>query len=140
MWSRGFLGLIALASLAAAPRKPREEGPAAQLSKAPASARALENPYAHNTEAIAAGRKLYDQHCAECHGGDARGLDRAANLHAPAVQKASSGALFWALRNGRIRKGMPSWSHLPDQKIWQLVSYIRTLEIDQAAKAPPAVK
>ena len=94
----------------------------------PRSAQSLENPYAGQAEAVAAGHKLFEQHCAECHGQDARGLERAADLHSPAIQNDPPGTLFWALRNGRVRKGMPSWSQLPDQRLWQIVTYLKTLK------------
>jgi len=127
-WSAACFALTLIASIALAARKPgKDDGPAAQLSKAPARARSLPNPFMGQSEAAAAGRKLYQQHCAECHGSDGHGLDYAADLHSPAIQDAPPGALFWALRNGRIRKGMPSWSRLPDQQLWQLVTYLKTL-------------
>ena len=122
-------GLMLVALLSVAARKPKnEDGPVAQLSKAPRSAQSLENPYAGQAEAVAAGRKLFEQHCAQCHGQDARGLERAADLRSPAIQNAPPGSLFWALGNGRVRKGMPSWSQLPDQRIWQIVTYLKTLK------------
>ena len=122
-----FLSLMPLFLLAR--HKPGEqEGPVAQLGKAPSSVQSLKNPYEGQAEAIAAGRKLYRQHCAECHGPDGRGLEHAANLHSPAVQDAPPGVVFWALRNGRIRKGVPSWSRLPDEQIWQLVTFLQTLK------------
>lgn len=121
------LSLMPLFVLAA--RKPeKQDGPAAQLSKAPSGTRSLKNPYEGQAEAVAAGRKLYGQHCAECHGPHGRGLENAANLHSAAIQGAPSGVLFWALRNGRIRKGMPSWSRLPDEQLWQIVSFLKTLK------------
>ena len=112
----------------ARPRSKTKEGPAARLTEAPPSARSLQNPYTGNEKAAAAGRKLFEKHCAECHGRDARGLGNAANLRSPVIQNAPSGSLFWVLRNGRIRKGMPSWSQLPDQQLWQIVTYIKTLK------------
>jgi len=121
--------LMLVTSLAVAARKPKsEDGPVAQLSKAPPSAQSLKNPYEGQVEAAAAGRKLFGQHCAECHGQDARGLERAPDLHSPPIQNAPPGTLFWALRNGRVRKGMPSWSQLPDQQLWQIVTYLKTLK------------
>ena len=67
-----LLGSVVLASLAAAEHKTKEEdGPAAQLSKAPVAARSLRNPFAADENAAAAGRKLYEKHCAHCHGADA---------------------------------------------------------------------
>jgi len=38
-----------------------------------------------------------------------------------------AGALFWFL-NGNLKHGMPpSWSRLPDERRWQLVSYLKSL-------------
>ncbi len=125
---------VLLVSLPLAARKPQNRsqaadyvGPAARLSEAPDSAKSLRNPFDGNKDAIAAGRKLFRQHCAECHGQEGYGIGRAANLHSEEFQKAPPGVLFWAVRNGRLRQGMPSWSGLPDAQIWQLVTYLKTL-------------
>ncbi len=126
---QAVFGLVLLVPLAVAARKAKsEDGPAAHLSKAPASAQSLQNPFVGQSEAAAAGYKLFQRHCAQCHGPDARGLEHAADLHSSAIQDAPPGVLFWALRNGRIRKGMPSWSQLPDQQLWQIVTYLKTLK------------
>jgi mono/diheme cytochrome c family protein len=114
--------------LLAARQPKKEDGPAAQLSKAPRAVQSWENPFAGQAEAAAAGLKLFAQHCAQCHGPDARGLEHAADLHSAVIQGAPPGVLFWALRNGRIRKGMPSWSHLPDAQLWQIITYLKTLK------------
>lgn len=106
----------------------QENGPAARLSEAPASARSLKNPYEGDLQAVAAGRKLFLRHCAECHGREGYGDGHAANMHSPAFQEAPPGVLFWAIRNGRLPKGMPAWSDLPDQQKWQLVTYLKTLK------------
>ena len=94
---------------------------------APARAALRQNPYEGQTEAVLAGRKLFRRHCAECHGPEGRGQGKAPNLHSAIVQRVSPGALFWFLKNGNLREGMPSWSRLPDERLWQLVSYLKTL-------------
>lgn len=99
----------------------------AVIARAPAKARDQQNPYEGQPEAIAAGRKLFRQHCAECHGEDARGRGRAVDLHSPAVENATPGELAWFLRGGNLWHGMPSWSRLPEQRRWQIVSYLKTL-------------
>lgn len=109
------------------PQDTGDEGPAARLSEAPASARSLKNPYEGNAQAAAAGRNLFLRHCGECHGNEGYGIGHAANMHSTAFQEAPPGVLFWAIRNGRLRKGMPAWSDLPDQQKWQLVTYLKTL-------------
>jgi mono/diheme cytochrome c family protein len=131
VWAAALLGaLVILAAarvVARASDRRSQNGPARRLSEAPESARRLRNPYAVNQEAIEAGGKLFRDNCAECHGYDALGREHAADLRSPAVQNAPPGSLFWAIRNGRIRKGMPSWSRLPDQQIWQIVTYVHSL-------------
>ncbi len=107
------------------PPNPQELG--AELAKAPSKVDSLENLYAGQNEARAAGAKLYKHHCAECHGADGRGRDKAPDLHSPAIQIASPGRLFWFLKNGNLKEGMPSWSGLPDQQRWQLVTHLQTL-------------
>jgi mono/diheme cytochrome c family protein len=99
----------------------------AAIARAPAKARDQKNPYEGQPDAIAAGQKLFRQHCAECHGDDARGRGRAVDLHLPTVQNASPGELAWFLRSGNLRHGMPSWSGLPEQRRWQIVAYLKTL-------------
>jgi mono/diheme cytochrome c family protein len=97
------------------------------IAKAPAKARAEKNPYEGQSDAILAGEKLYRQKCAECHGAEARGTSRAANLHWRSVQNATPGELAWLLRNGNIARGMPPWAGIPEQRRWQVVAYLKTL-------------
>ncbi len=99
----------------------------AELSKAPAKAAERRNPLESDPEAVAAGAKLFESHCAECHGANADGGRKGPSLRAQEVQQATSGTLFWLLTNGVVRKGMPVWSRLPDPQRWQLVSYIKSL-------------
>lgn len=124
--------LLLVASLVVAGTRPKEEkGPAVRLSEAPSSVRSLRNPLAGDEKTVSAGCKLFQEHCAQCHGMNGRGIGHAANLRSPAIQNAPPGTLFWAVRNGRIRKGMPSWSQLPDQQLWQIITYLKTLKKDR---------
>lgn len=99
----------------------------AGLGKVPSSVAVRQNPYEGQPEAALAGRKLFRRHCAECHGPEARGHGKAPDLHSPAVQDASPGKVFWFLKNGNLKDGMPSWSRLPDERLWQIVTYLKTL-------------
>ena len=76
-----------------------------------------ENPFQNSDSARAAGQKLFARHCAECHGPAADGTERAPSLR-EFVRSAAPG----------VRSGMPSWSRLPDAQLWQLVTYLQTLE------------
>jgi mono/diheme cytochrome c family protein len=97
------------------------------IAQAPSNARDQKNPYEGQPDAVAAGEKLFRQHCAECHGDDARGAHRSANLRDPGVQNATPGELVWFLRNGNLAAGMPSWSGLPVERRWQIITYLKTL-------------
>ena len=99
----------------------------AQLAKAPEKARTQPNPLETDPQAAAAGKKLFEQHCAECHGTTAEGGRKAPNLRAPEIQQATPGTLFWILTNGVVRRGMPVWSKLPEPERWQLVTFLKSL-------------
>jgi len=97
----------------------------------PAQDRAREasdtNPMAHNPEAVASGRRLYDQTCQSCHGGEGRG-DRGPALTTNTFPHGSGdGDIFRNIRNGIAGSGMPAFSLLTSDQIWQLVSYVRSL-------------
>lgn len=100
----------------------------AALAEAPAKASSRRNPFEGDPQARAAGKKLFLQHCAYCHGRGADGGSRAPSLRADEVQQATPGKLFWILTNGVVRRGMPVWSKLPEPQRWQIVTYIRTIE------------
>ena len=106
----------------------------AELSKVPPKAAVRHNPLESDPESVAAGAKLFAQHCAECHGANADGAKKGPSLRAEEVQQATPGTLFWLLTNGVVRKGMPVWSRLPEPQRWQLVSYVKSL--GRATKAP----
>lgn len=125
-----FASVISACFLFAAttlPHPTRNRGIIRAISQAPRKASVRQNPYDNQSYAVLAGGKLYRQHCAECHGDDARGIGRAADLRSPGVQDATPGQLEWFLRNGNLPNGMPSWSGLPVPRRWQIVAYIKTL-------------
>src|SRR5579864_594160 len=72
----------------------------AELSKAPEKARAKRNPLEKDPDAVAAGRNLFEQHCAECHGDLAEGGRKAPSLRVEQVQNAEPGVILWILTNG----------------------------------------
>ena len=111
----------------------------AELAKAPSKAAARQNPLETDPDAVKAGAKLFEQHCAECHGGRGEGGKKGPDLRAAEVQQVTPGALFWLLTNGVVRRGMPVWSKLPEPQRWQLVSYIKSLT-PAAQPAPCAEK
>lgn len=94
----------------------------------PPAAVARPNPLASKRQYAAGGRKLFQRNCAACHGSEGQGLVKnAANLQLPVVQQQTDGALFWKITNGNARRGMPSFSGLPEMQRWQIVLFLRTL-------------
>jgi len=97
------------------------------LKHVPAKDRARVNPYAGQLDAIAAGGKLFADHCAPCHGADALGRGKRPSLRSERVQDATDGELAWMLRNGNLAHGMPSWDMVPEPSRWQLIAYVKSL-------------
>ncbi len=100
--------------------------------QAPAEAAAKPNPLASSPQAAGGGRKLFQRECSQCHGHDGSGLKKAANFHLDIVQAQSDGTLFWKITNGNPRRGMPTFSGLPEMQRWQIVLYLRTLPRSEA--------
>ena len=85
------------------------------------------NPLAGNAAAIRAGKRLYEQTCQSCHGGEGRG-DRAPGLATGTFRRgAKDGEIFQNIRNGIAGTAMPPFPRLTSDQAWQLVSYIRSL-------------
>jgi mono/diheme cytochrome c family protein len=96
--------------------------------KVPPSFRAMDHALSSDPDAARAGAKLFQRYCASCHGRDAQGLEKAPALRSPVVRDASPGSLFWLLRNGILRRGMPAWSHLPGEQRWQIVAWLKSIQ------------
>jgi mono/diheme cytochrome c family protein len=118
----------------------QKESVYAEIAKAPEKARAKPNPLATDPQAVAAGRILFQQHCAECHGDTAEGGKKGPDLRAEEIQSATPGAIFWILTNGVVRKGMPVWSKLPEPQRWQLVSYLKSLGAQTSGPPSPVTR
>lgn len=124
------IAALFLASIVAAQNQQSKSDP---KWVAPADATAKKNPLAGNTDALAGGKKLFMRHCAECHNEDGSGLQDAANLQLPEVQKQTDGSIFWKITNGNVKAGMPPFARLSDTERWQVVSFVRTLKEDPAS-------
>ncbi|MCM2264175.1 MAG: cytochrome c [Desulfuromonadales bacterium] len=89
---------------------------------------------------IAAGRTLFHDKCATCHGHPDEGRSPradffqppASDFSSPAYRTADPAYLFWRIEVGKtvepyLSRGsvMPSWRGLSDEEIWQLVAYLR---------------
>jgi mono/diheme cytochrome c family protein len=99
----------------------------AWLKKVPQADRERVNPYAGNADAIAAGKNLFEENCAKCHGAEAEGKGSRPSLKSDRIAHATDGELAWLLKNGNLYKGMPIWASLPEQERWQIIAYVRSL-------------
>ena len=107
----------------------------AWLGKVPANEHEKSNPYHDQADAVAAGRRVFVDHCAHCHGEDAEGVKKRPSLRTTRVQQeATEGDLHWLLKNGSMGYGMPTWAKLGDPQIWQVVTYLKSLHVDQAKR------
>ena len=86
----------------------------------------MSNPLEKNERARRAGAKLFARECASCHGENgAGGQGKAPPLRQNEIYDAPPGALFWILRNGSLRRGMPSFAHMPEAQRWQIITWLR---------------
>jgi len=99
------------------------------LKKVPASEHGKPNPFEGQADAVAAGRRVFVEHCSRCHGESAEGTRKRPPLHSDRIQhEATVGDLHWILINGNMGKGMPPWSKLPDEQLWQVITYLKSLQ------------
>lgn len=94
----------------------------------------LRNPIAPTPEALAVGSRIYQQHCAVCHGVDGTGHGpgsvglnpRPADLRVHTAMGHSDGELFRGISNGVAGTAMPAFrSTLSEEDRWYVVTFIR---------------
>jgi mono/diheme cytochrome c family protein len=114
---------------------------AAEPWTAPEEAVQIKNPLAASKDAIAKGREVYADRCADCHGKKGRGdgsggadLERKpSDLTNAQAQAQSDGSLFWKISQGR--RPMPAYVRkLSDEQRWQVVHYLRSLSTQNKPK------
>lgn len=89
---------------------------------------AVRDPYDGNQGAIEEGRFLYvHMNCAYCHGFDGKGGMGPDLTDQRWRYGASDADIFNSIFRGRAQ-GMPAWGEmLPQNQIWELVAYVRSL-------------
>jgi putative heme-binding domain-containing protein len=83
------------------------------------------NPYDGDRTAIRAGGALYRARCAQCHGGDAKGIS-GPDLTLLWASGTSDDRVFQAIQTGVSGSIMPSTS-APDTEIWAMVAYVKSI-------------
>jgi cytochrome c oxidase cbb3-type subunit 3 len=91
-------------------------------------ANAETNPYAHDLYALAEGRKLFNWYnCSGCHGGHGGGGMGPSLRDSSWIYGDSDAQVFNSIAEGR-GKGMPAWGlKVPNQQIWELAAYVKSL-------------
>ncbi len=112
-----------------------------KTAKAPEDFLVKASPLSSSPRTIKAGKELFLRTaqpiaCMMCHGeqGDGNGLMGAALAPPPRnftcgtmMKDIPDGQLFWIIKNGSPGTGMMSFASLPDEQVWQLIHYIRSL-------------
>ena len=100
-----------------------------------AEAAKLKNPVALNAETVETGKKLYQRHCASCHGRSGKGDGGLAlsggepsDLTDDVWDTGSTdGEIFVAIRDGLSSDMLAYKEKLKDKEIWQVVVFLRSL-------------
>lgn len=124
-WALLALGAMALCWVLEAATGTAEEKAAAMESS---------NPLSGDSEAIEAGRKLYNTWCSQCHGGRADGVSRFGK-YAADLRKFNQGYTTYTMVvvEGRTERRMPPWDGVLDgEQISQIGAYLETLAIEGA--------
>lgn len=117
----------------------------------PATAKQLKSPLTSTEENLAAGRNLFLQRCAACHGENGKAKTefaaamptKPADLTGSQVTSLTEGEVFLAASEGIKSSGMPGYKgRISDEALWKIALYVRQLPLDQAkaeavAKASP---
>lgn len=102
-------------------------------SHAPATAKKLKNPLQATEENIAAGKILYANKCATCHGEDGKANTNMATkmkvkpADLTALHERTNGEIYWVITNGIKKSGMPAMKTASKEDRWKLTLYVKHL-------------
>jgi cytochrome c oxidase cbb3-type subunit III len=95
------------------------------------------NPYTQDPVALAEGRRIFVWYnCYGCHGGHAGGGMGPSLRDVTWIYGDSDANIFNSIAEGRAH-GMPAWgTKLPEDQIWKLVAYIKSLRTPLEPQPP----
>jgi mono/diheme cytochrome c family protein len=84
------------------------------------------NPFRSDLAAAEAGRQTFLGACSACHGANGEGGQGPNLVTGRRIGRLSDRQLFHSIKDGLPGTDMPPF-RLPDEKVWQLVSYVRSM-------------
>ena len=119
-----------------APMNARAE-PIAASRQSDGSGRVTQNPYEENAYAMTEGQRLYEWYnCSGCHARGGGGIGPPLMADVWRYGK-DPGNIYSSIVEGRPN-GMPSWrGKMPEYQVWQIVTYVQTLQVGRGIAAPP---
>jgi cytochrome c oxidase cbb3-type subunit III len=95
------------------------------------------NPFVNDPVALQDGRRLFDWYnCSGCHGGHAGGGMGPSLRDADWLYGDRPDQIYNSISQGRS-KGMPAWgTKIPEQQIWELVTYIKSVGTPEEPDPP----
>jgi mono/diheme cytochrome c family protein len=92
-------------------------------------------PDLNNAQYVQNGRKLYRQHCVQCHGAPGVspdplgfGLRPAPPNLVEAAREWKAADIYWVVKHGLTKTGMPAWEYrLDEQQLWELTAFVKML-------------
>jgi cbb3-type cytochrome c oxidase subunit III len=109
--------------------------PQAQEPRRNQEAQKLKNPEPKTAESVEAGKKLYQLHCASCHGPNGKG-DGSLALSGGTPSDftddtwdygSTDGEIFVAIRDGVSSDMLAYKEKLTEKQIWQIINFIRSI-------------
>lgn len=95
------------------------------------------NPLAGDPVALQAGRRLFDWYnCSGCHGGHGGGGMGPSLRDEEWLYGSRDDQIYDSIAQGRSQ-GMPAWgSKIPEDQIWELVAYLKSMRTPQEPQPP----
>ena len=92
-------------------------------------------PPSGGAQQLRRGAQVYRDNCVQCHGGPGVAQSTIGMSMQPipgplvdATQRWQPRELYWVTKHGIKMSGMPAWEyHLPDDDIWAVVAFVRTM-------------
>ncbi len=95
-------------------------------------------PHANKTASAIQGKQIFSSACAQCHGLDGRGSERAPNIaDRPTIQRLSDSQIVRIIQNGVPGTGMPAFHSFDNSQIRAVVAHLRTLQGKNKTAAVP---